>query len=440
MTTFDQVLPKLIGTCHEDGSTRDVIGRYCVVRDIRGRVRLIVEPNAGASVVLEPLNRALTEELGTYFVAPVLSTAGKEEHRLARQLLDYAKDQWPSDWPRSYRNILGGGDTEIGAGARWVGIERTLGKESWLARTPPKPPWPLINSTTPPIITFHSYKGGVGRTTLVAAYAIRLASSQPPKRVAVIDLDLEAPGIGSLLGAKTTRGVLDVLVDHIATGTLDLEGASAPAELDGDLGRMVTVFAAGSMGPSYIQKLARLDYSSAEPGQGSPVFAALRAMLRQIKANHDVILLDARAGLHDLAGMSLHGLAHVDVLVFRSTEQNLAGLAQTLRTLGSRPDDPNLVLVETLLPANDDEFEARRLKSRDRVYKFLCEYVYPDEDPPQLGDLGEPHDVVAVRRRESLDALDSFHGRTQDVLQNAELQAVAHRIDEAWATTDENDE
>jgi hypothetical protein len=78
----------------------------------------------------------------------------------------------------------------------------------------------------------------------------------------------------------------------------------------------------------YVSKLARLDDSSAEPGETNPVEEALRALLKSLKAltpAFDVILLDSRAGLHDLAGLSLHGLAHVDVLVFRGTAQNLAG-------------------------------------------------------------------------------------------------------------------
>jgi MinD-like ATPase involved in chromosome partitioning or flagellar assembly len=444
MITFDRVLPELIRICQEDSVTREGIARYCVVRDIRGRARLVVEPKTGVRVALDALGTALSAALSSYFVPPILATDAKDEGRLARALFDHAKQTWPSGWPTSSGNVLGGAVVEIGARTRWLGIERTLGKEAWLATSPPEPPWPLLNAATPPIVTFHSYKGGVGRTTLVAAYAIWLANGDPPRRVAVIDLDLEAPGIGSLLGAATERGVLDVLVDHIASGKIDLEGASSPAQLDGDLDRHITVFSAGSIGPSYIQKLARLDYSSTEPGQNNPVGAALGAMLKKIKSQHDVILLDARAGLHDLAGMSLHGLAHVDVLVFRSTEQNLAGLAQTLRTLGDRARNPRLVLVETLLPADEAEFEARRQRTRAKAYELLCGNIYDDEDLPQLADVGVAHDVVSVRRRESLDALDSFQGRVQDVLQNGELAAVAQRIDEACARDqgdeDDNDE
>ncbi len=433
MMTFDRVLPELIRVCQEDAGSRDLIARYCIVRDVRGRVRLVVEGKRDSTVALDGLQATLCTTLGDYFVGPILSAAsGGEVQRLANQLLSLAEGKWPSGWPRSYRNVLGGGDTPIEAGGRWTGIERTIGKEAWLTTTPPKPPWPLVKGKTPPIVTFHSFKGGVGRTTLVAAYAIWLASRTPPRRVAVVDLDLEAPGIGLLLGVTTERGVLDMLVDHIATGHIDLDGASAPAQIEGDVGQNISVFPSGNVDDAYVQKLARLDFSSTEPGKKNPVGEALEAMLGKIKPDFDAILLDSRAGLHDLAGMSLHGLAHVDVLVFRGTEQNFTGLGQTLRTLGSR-EVMQLVLVETLLPADEELFKSRRQRTRERVYGLLCEHVYTDDEPPQISDLGEPHDVVPVHRRDWLDGLDSLSDHIAAVLSENDLTEVARRIDEECA-------
>jgi len=42
-------------------------------------------------------------------------------------------------------------------------------------------------------ITFYSYKGGVGRTMALANVAWRMAKMG--KRIGIVDLDLEAPGI-----------------------------------------------------------------------------------------------------------------------------------------------------------------------------------------------------------------------------------------------------
>lgn len=430
MMTFDRVLPELIRVCREDSGTRDAVSQYCIVRDVRGRVRLVLKPK-DASVRCDTLQDTLIATLDSYFVGPVISSEQQGEmKRLASQVLELARGKWPAGWPRFVRNVLGGADTDIDVGALWTGIERTIGKEAWLTTSPPKPPWPLIQGKSPPIVTFHSFKGGVGRTTLVAAYALLLASRARPLRVAVVDLDLEAPGLGHLFEVSTERGVLDVLVDHIATDTINVDGASALAHMGSAIDQNITVFPAGHVDDTYVQKLARLDFSSTEPEQDNPVGKALGAMLRHIRPDFDIILLDARAGLHDLAGMSLHGLAHVDVLVFRGTDQNLAGLAQTLRTLGPR-DTTALVLVETLLPANDEEvLRVRRDRTRSAVYEMMCEHIYPEYDPPQLGDVGVPHDPAPVRRREWLDGLDSMRGHVADVLKEAELVEVARRIDD----------
>jgi MinD-like ATPase involved in chromosome partitioning or flagellar assembly len=438
MTSFDRVLPELLRLCHEDAPSTNAIDHYCVVRDVRGRIRLVVRAKDGtqsaATAAIATLQRTLEGALGNYFVAPIVSTASQGTVRLlATKILEQAQGKWPPGWPTTVANVLGGAVTAIEVRRTWTGIERTIGKEAWLAIPPPAPPW-LLRAGNPPIVTFHSFKGGVGRTTLVAGYAIWLASQPSRPRVAIVDLDLEAPGVGSLFEVTTERGVLDLLVDHIATDDMDLGETSGVAQLSGPRSGFVTVFPAGRVDDLYLQKLARLDFSSAEPGTDNPVGLALTAMLKKMKADFDMILVDARAGLHDLAGMSLHGLAHVDVLVFRGTAQNLAGLEQTLRTLRQR--DTKIVLVESLLPGNDDDlFRNRQSKTRSAVYEMCCRHVYEDDDEdddiPQLGDLDVTHDVVSVRRKEWLDGIDSLHHRVTEVLSEGDLNAVATRITEA---------
>lgn len=425
MTTFGRVLPELVRVCEAHPESAR-IRKFCVVRDVRGRVRLVVE--LADAVALEPLATSLSTALGAYFAPPILSASGGgEAQRLAKTLIGRAAGKWPAGWPTTHRNILGAAATPLATGTRWVGLERTIGKEAWLNDAPARP-WPLEKDRTPPIVTFHSFKGGVGRTTLVAAHAIRLAT-ELEKRVAVVDLDVEAPGIGALFNVSTERGVLDILVDHIATGgDVDLTDASGRADVPGPAGDRIKVFPAGRFDETYIPKLARLDFSSTEPGRDNPVGEALRALLKKLRPDFDIILLDARAGLHDLAGMSLHGLAHVDVLVFRGTRQNFDGLGQTFRAL--RPRAPEVLLVETMLPPSDDEFKARSQRTRDRIYELMCAEFYDNDEPPQPSDVGEPHDVLHVRRKEWLDGVDSIGDHAQMILNEVELKAVSRRVDE----------
>jgi Mrp family chromosome partitioning ATPase len=76
-------------------------------------------------------------------------------------------------------------------------------------------------------LTFYSYKGGVGRSLLLAKAALFLASRG--KRVVALDFDFEAPGLHYKFDvaseAVATGGVVPYLV---ATA----EGSSSPPSFD----------------------------------------------------------------------------------------------------------------------------------------------------------------------------------------------------------------
>ena len=75
-------------------------------------------------------------------------------------------------------------------------LGRHLTKSGWF-EAPAEPPWKLRTEHEPAIVLFYSFKGGVGRSTALAATASRLASNGD--RVVVLDADLDAPGVASML-------------------------------------------------------------------------------------------------------------------------------------------------------------------------------------------------------------------------------------------------
>ncbi|HSN96924.1 MAG TPA: AAA family ATPase, partial [Candidatus Nanopelagicales bacterium] len=305
MVTFDEVLPTLVRVC-EAAPGFTALRRCCVVRDLHGRVRLVVDPDPAASaptVDLAALTTALGQELESYFAGPIWSTGakGRDEARLSGEIFKRPETEI---WEAIYDDPATG-QRGIRSLAPWRKMERRLSKQGWLEAGKANAPWELGEG--PAIVTFYSFKGGVGRTTALCACAWQLASSG--KRVAVIDLDLEAPGLGSLLEGEGARGVVDFLADHIATGRARVDELIAPARALGDDEERVQVLAAGTLGPTYLEKLARLDYVTADAGKSddaasSPVEHALRELLfalRRQKPQPDYILIDSRAGLHDLA-------------------------------------------------------------------------------------------------------------------------------------------
>ncbi|HRI72349.1 MAG TPA: AAA family ATPase, partial [Polyangium sp.] len=61
----------------------------------------------------------------------------------------------------------------------------------------------------PLLVTFYSYKGGVGRTQGLANAAVALANRG--RNVVVVDMDLESPGVHSFFSppATPTRRLTD---------------------------------------------------------------------------------------------------------------------------------------------------------------------------------------------------------------------------------------
>lgn len=409
MVTFDDVLPALVRTCETYAGATDFIAlkTACVVRDLKGKVRMIVDPEPGKPPFdTGALANVLTAALGAFFVPPVWSTQAQhsDEARLARAI----RDQATSWGDAAYKDATG---LPVQARASWKKLERRLSKQEWLETTSARLPWPLREGK-PAIVTFYSFKGGVGRTTALAACAWQLARAA--KRVVIIDLDLEAPGIGTLLEVQSERGVIDVLVDALVTDTPSLAGALGKASALGADGERVEVLPAGELDLGYLEKLGRLDFLGANVTEhaSSPIEAALRALLHAVAKRTprpDYILLDSRAGLHDLAGLSLHRLAHIDVLVGRAGEQGYRGLDLTLRVLAQRKGAAAMrcIVVHTLAPtagtppAIDEEREFK-----DASFESFKAHVYSAAEAETLKKEANAMHVPLVIRRDL--ALERF--------------------------------
>ena len=211
----------------------------------------------------------------------------------------------------------------------------------------PEPLWPASEGS--PLVAFYSFKGGMGRSTALAAFA--LDRVQRDEHVVVVDLDLDAPGLGSLLPSDVPSpyGVVDYLIEEPVLGKrpddlldyswlMDLEKIRTSGSL--------RVFPAGTMDLHYLGKMARLDFEKTE-GLRHP----LEELLLQIRETWkpDWILLDSRTGFSETAGMVLSGLAHFHVLVGVDSEQSWDGLAYAIRKLGSERLHRDLPQAEVLL-------------------------------------------------------------------------------------------
>jgi MinD-like ATPase involved in chromosome partitioning or flagellar assembly len=424
-STFSEVLNDVVAavvTCPDS----KYFAEFVVVRDLRGIARLaVIGPFSGSAggmkAAITSIENALLAKLGQWFQGPVLCDEHKDQllAEVAKRLKAEASDWNPLD--------------PLGqpVSGKWLRLERRLTKDAWASTTHVAPPWPL-KGTQPPIVAFYSFKGGVGRSTALAGVAYDLGKAN--KRVAIVDLDLEAPGMGPFFGVSPNRGVIDVLVDFSVMNQIDLNQASArPPFAFGGAENMITIFPAGArLDAEYLEKLGRLDFGRAALGSnGSPVAVALGELLKTLRQDYDFILVDARAGLHDLGGLALQGLAHVDVIVARPSQQTTAGLRLALGHLRVvRGDQMQVAVVHGHAPT--DSLAQEAVDFRQTVHDIFSEVVYPADDLPDLMDDSQMHHVTQVPQdprlaylRDATDALPVFESGIYAPLTKRLLERIA---------------
>ena len=293
-------------------------------------------------------------------------------------------------------------------------LQRRFSKESWFDPAL-QPPWPL-HPKTPRIVSFYSYKGGVGRTTALAAVALQLA--RQGERVAVLDFDLEAPGLGSVFpppsGVPPELGLLDYFVEYPVLGAgfplADIFYAYADAKAIGT-GEPIQVCWSGQVAETYLEKLSRLNLSrlTAAPAQGEA--PEIKALLSFTKKQHmpDWILIDSRAGLHDLGGLALSGLAHWHVLCGLDSEQSWAGLRMAVVRLGrtaliAGQCQKECLLIQAMVqPGTVGVDSMKRFLSRSHEIFSEEYYVKAEDDPdgkfyelPDRDATDQPHFPVTL--------------------------------------------
>lgn len=216
----------------------------------------------------------------------------------------------------------------------------------------------------PLVVTFYSFKGGVGRSTALGLVAGILASRN--RRVVMVDFDLEAPGISVLFQTDVENineeqyGVLDYLHQRYLTPDLNIptiENCICQINLD-TRGELFLV-PAGEYNENYIHRLADLDRHTLQSfyrGEINPV----QQLITDIKdrLDPDVILIDARPGFNDTSAIALFDLADTAIICFSPTDQSFEGLRWVVQAVKKQRDyqgKPDIrFLLTPIAPVGDE--------------------------------------------------------------------------------------
>lgn len=416
MKTFDQIIPEVQAVFDAvRGPGLDALGDILVNRDLNGRIRLILGANVRDNEELMGVANSIAEEL--------YERLGNERaYPVSRAILfepdiGFAKQQAPAYPLGDHQRV-------------WV-IDRLATEGNWSSIAP--------EASGARRVVFYSIKGGVGRSTALAATAWSIA--QKARRVLVLDLDLESPGISTTILPEDKRpqfGITDWLVeDLVGNGDAVFDDMVATSDLSHD-GEILVVPAHGADPGEYVSKLGRVWMPRvAADGKRENWSRRLQRLIDGLEQRWkpDIILIDSRAGIDEVASSCVTDLgAHLILLFSLEGSQTWTGYqilfrhwlhAQVAKTVRER-----LQIVAALTPETDRIEYLEGL--RDSAYDLFASSLY---DELQAGEMldnawhfevtddSAPHSPWEIKWNRGFAALRSLHGRIAEV-DESEVQNI----------------
>jgi MinD-like ATPase involved in chromosome partitioning or flagellar assembly len=190
------------------------------------------------------------------------------------------------------------------------------------------------------VITFYSYKGGVGRTQALASIGTLL--SRWGYKVLCVDWDLEAPGLDRYfqkwLGETRSAGVVELIHAHVDEKSPHWQDYVVPLQLGG-AAQSLHLMPAGLQDDSYKRRIQSLDWGVLYEKHGLGAF--LEQLRNEWKSTYDFVLIDSRTGITDIGGICTIQLPDQLVLLFTANHQSLEGIVDVWRSaLAGRNDFP----------------------------------------------------------------------------------------------------
>lgn len=405
--TFDQILPKLQEIFASLSDGLEALDWLIVNRDLYGRVRLVAPSAAGRDdkqqATLGKLSRSLAEELAPHcHASDDVVLYESEQSSVLQDVSSFQIEQ--------FKNV-------------WI-VDRLATEGNW-ARIEDE-------QNGCPRIVFFSIKGGVGRSTALAAVAWWLA--QAGKRVLVLDMDLESPGLSTALLPDDRRpayGIIDWLVeDLLDNGESVFDAMYAKSDLSHE-GEIYIVPAHGADVGEYIAKLGRVWMPKiSEDGARENWQNRLQRLIDKFetKIQPDVILIDSRAGIDEISASCVTALGAKLVLLFalegtQTWSSYRILFKYWLQYSVSEKIRERLQLVGAMIPTGGEKNDY--LKSlRENAYYLFAESFYDDIPAGEpIGDRfnfeesddSAPHNPWRVNWHGDFAGLRSLYGRLTQV-------------------------
>jgi hypothetical protein len=393
---FNDALERALEVVLAEGTS--LAEEVTLVRDLRGRIRAVLPSKPACVEQLHAFESSLSLSLGTYGFGS------------GRAVL-FADELGESESLFNERRLLR--DQE---GLRIYLLDRQIIGQDWMRNT-------MSRKTINPRVTFYGIKGGVGRSTALVNWAWHLA--EQGKSVMVFDLDLESPGVSSSLLPSShlpDYGIVDWFVEdgvgQAAVVDSEMLGTSPLAQgLDGEI-KVVPAY--GRKTGEYLPKLARC-YSEFSGIQSISWAERLQNMVERFEefGNPDVVILDSRAGLHDIAAV-LATRMDADTLLFAiDSPQTWAGYSLLFKHWHNHPQVQSfrqrLQIIASMVPETGRDIYLQSFK--EHAWDLFREHLYDETGPHDvdafsfdLDDDAAPHGPVPIFWHRALQEFNPAEG------------------------------
>ncbi len=185
------------------------------------------------------------------------------------------------------------------------------------------------------IITFYSYKGGVGRSFALANVAVLLAKWG--YRVLCIDWDVEAPGLDEYFRPWLGSGERPGLTEYVTafrrgqapSWSEHVNQVSLP-------GCRLDLITAGVPDDTFIERVQAIDWRALYDDHAFG--ADLERAREHWKDKYDLVLVDSRTGITDIGGICTVHLPDMLVCLFTANLQSLNGVVKVAQQAKLRRD------------------------------------------------------------------------------------------------------
>jgi len=297
-------------------------------------------------------------------------------------------------------------------------------------------------SSDPPIIAFHSFKGGVGRTTTLMCYVLALLEKARDKkefRILIIDSDLEAPGITywfNKLKKPTVSFIHYLEAIHYPIGKenamVDLFARELKKTSISEANNEIFVL------PAFTNEKQLLDTpilpENIVKGAKGPWHYADEIQKLGRKLDIDYIFIDMRAGLSEISSPLLFDPRVEKFLVTTIAEQSVAGTSLILKQLTK--------MMNQFVPSNDKTIQfltpniilsmltddLKQSKEFENVFSVLNASFDLDTSEINLSDLS-PLPIIEFPFDQSLMNLSSW----EDVRNKLNQPSVIPKHIREWA-------